>query len=191
MMPVFSSCAPFYRWVNRRFKMGDSNIEAAPQDEVKVLDQIIEKVMEENGGVESFVGIMGFSQGARVVPGLLIRHRLQQQRTFTGSPYNFKFGVSIGGPYPPLCLHENVKVEHYEILKTIPSVHAWGRSDFVRKGCEQLHQVADGDVCFQMDFEGKHHLPLKDDEARDLCDLIRGAWYAAGGKMSIASDESY
>ena len=32
-----------------------------------------------------------------------------------------------------------------------------------------------------MDFEGGHHLPLKDAEAKDLCNLILEAWNASGG----------
>lgn len=191
MLPVFASCAPFYRWVERRFKLGEAETEETPQDEVAGLDRILEKVMEENGGVKSFVGLMGFSQGARLVPGLLLRHLVLQKTRLGGSPYNFKFGVMIGGPYPPICLHEEVKVEDYELLKAVPTVHAWGRDDHVKSGCEELWKVCEGDVCFQMDFEGGHHMPLKDGEARDLCDLIRGAWYAGGGEMVVAGSESY
>lgn len=171
--------------------MGEAETEATPAAEVDRLDQILEKIMQENGGVESFVGLMGFSQGARLVPGLLLRHLVLQKTRLGGSPYAFKFGVMIGGPYPPICLHDEPKVEDYELLKGIPTVHAWGRDDHVKPGCEALWKVCEGDECFQMDFEGGHHLPLKDGEARDLCDLIRGAWYAGGGEMVVGGGESY
>src|SRR2546423_4190545 len=50
MLPVFASCAPFYRWVSRRFKVGDEDREIAPQEEVKTIDAILDKVIMENGG---------------------------------------------------------------------------------------------------------------------------------------------
>ena len=172
--------------------MGESETEETPQDEVAWLDEGLVKVMEENGGVASFAGIMGFSQGARLVPGLLLRQKIEERDKLGGSMWKFKFGVMVGGPYPPICLHPNVKVEDYALLKTVPTVHAWGRDDHVREGCIALKEACDGDECFQMDFAGTHHMPLKDGEARDLCDLIMAAWYAGGGKYGVgANNESY
>lgn len=190
MLPVFASCAPFYRWVNRRFKAGESDQETTPREEVEAVDRIIAKVMQENGGVESFRGIIGFSQGARLVSGLLLRQKIQE-RDQGASGWKFKFGVMIGGPFPPICLAETVDVRDYELLKEVPTVHAWGRDDHVKPGCEELMRACDSDHCFQMDFEGGHHLPLKDVEAKDLCDLIMAAWYAGGGTFGIAADETY
>jgi len=94
----------------------------------------------------------------------------------------------VGGPYPPIAVHANVKQEEYELLRTIPTVHAWGRDDHIIEGCKQLHRQCEGDVCFQMDFEGGHHMPLKDGEARDLCDLIMAAYYAGGGTRAVMND---
>jgi len=190
MLPVFASCAPFYRWVTRRFKAGESDIEATPAEEVEVLDRLLTRLMDENGGMESFAGVMGFSQGARLVPGLLLRQKIEERDRGT-SKWKFKFGIMIGGPFPPIALTPKVDLKDYEFLKEIPTVHAWGRVDHVRQGCEELARVCDNDNCFQMDFEGGHHLPLKDVEAKDLCDLIMAAWYASGGTYGISVDETY
>lgn len=46
--------------------MGESDVEETPREEVQRLDEILTKIMEENGGVQSFVGVMGFSQGGEV-----------------------------------------------------------------------------------------------------------------------------
>ncbi len=81
--------------------------------------------------------------------------------------------------------------EGYELLRMISIVHAWGRDDHVRSGCVEMHEMCDGDVCFQMDFEGGHHMPLKDVEAKDLCDLIRAAWFASGGVYEVGKGEKY
>ncbi|OAP61242.1 hypothetical protein AYL99_03443 [Fonsecaea erecta] len=192
MLPVFASCAPFYRWVTRKFKAGESDREPTPREEVEALDRIILRAMEENGGVDSFVGAIGFSQGARLVPGLLLRQKIEERDSGRGqSRWKFKFGVMIGGPFPPISLSEDVDVADYELLKQVPTVHAWGRDDHVKPGCLELMKACDSDHCFHMDFEGGHHLPLKDVEAKDLCDLIMAAWYAAGGTYGVSADETY
>ncbi|KIX96836.1 uncharacterized protein Z520_07556 [Fonsecaea multimorphosa CBS 102226] len=193
MLPVFASCAPFYRWVSRKFKAGESDQEATPPEEVEAVDNVILRAMEDNGGADSFVGIIGFSQGARLVPGLLLRQKIEERDDSSSgeSRWKFKFGVMIGGPFPPISLSETVDVRDYDLLRQIPTVHAWGRDDHVKPGCLELLKACDSDVCFHMDFEGGHHLPLKDVEAKDLCDLIMAAWYAAGGTYGVSADETY
>ena len=180
MLPVFASCAPFYRWVSRRFKVGDSDVELTPADEVQAVDEILDKVITENGGYESFVGVIGFSQGARLTPGLLLR-QLMEVRDHGRSKWNFKFGVMIGGPFPPISFTPPEMEIDYDLLKQIPTVHGWGRDDPVRGGCRPMADICDSPNTFVMDFEGGHHLPLKNEEANELCDLILEAWHASGG----------
>jgi predicted esterase len=190
MLPVFASCAPFYRWVNRKFVAGEADVEATPADEVARLDAELTALMEQNGGVDSFKGIIGFSQGARLVPGLLLRQKIEE-RDAGVSKWKFSFGVMIGGPFPPISLTQDVTPRDYELLRGVPTVHAWGRDDHVKPGCVELMKACESDHCFQMDFEGGHHLPLKDVEAKDLCDLIMAAWYAGGGTYGVSADETY
>lgn len=189
MLPVFESCAPFYRWVSRKFSLEESHVEITPKDEVEDIDQVLRKALQdEHVQPSDIVGVIGFSQGARLVAGLLLRQLMKQPDETLD--FAFKFGVVVGGPYPPIALHE-VEKTNYEKLRQIPTVHAWGKNDHIKAGCEQLWKQCEGETCFQMEFEGGHHMPLTDQEARDLCDLIRGAWYAAGGKFSVNEDESY
>ncbi|EXJ79890.1 hypothetical protein A1O3_08175 [Capronia epimyces CBS 606.96] len=190
MLPVFASCAPFYRWVSRRFVAGESEVEATPGDEAAAVDEALRRVMEANGGVDSFKAVLGFSQGARLAAGLLLRQKIEE-RDLGRSQWNFAFGVMLGGPYPPIALSEHVDPADYALLPTVPTVHAWGRDDHVRDGCAALVKLFDSDHCFSMQYDGGHHLPLKDVEAKDLCDLIMAAWYAGGGRFDIAADERY
>ncbi|RMD42854.1 hypothetical protein DV735_g2252, partial [Chaetothyriales sp. CBS 134920] len=161
MLPVFASCAPFFRWVSRRWTLGAGDVETAPRDQVAMIDAVLDDLVARECGGD------------------------------WGRVWKFKFGVMIGGPYCPISLDESTVEDDYALLKTIPTVHAWGRDDHVRSGCEQMRDVCDGDVCFQMDFDGGHHMPLKDHEARDLCDLIRAAWYQSGGAFEIGAGEKY
>ncbi|ETI23492.1 hypothetical protein G647_05294 [Cladophialophora carrionii CBS 160.54] len=192
MLPVFASCEPFYRWVSRKFRAGESDVEPTPADEVARLDAQLTALMEQHGGVDSFKGVIGFSQGARLVAGLLLRQKIEERDHAGGvSRWKFGFGVMIGGPFPPISLAQDVDPADYALLKSVPTVHAWGRDDHVKPGCVELMKVCESDHCFQMDFEGGHHLPLKDVEAKDLCDLIMAAWYASGGTYGVSADETY
>ncbi len=152
-----------------------------PKVEVEVIDGLILQAMEENGGRSSFVGVMGFSQGARLAAGLILRQQLEiRQRGF--SKWGFRFGVVIGGPFPPISLVDEDWDLDYTVMCQVPTVHAWGRSDQVRQGAKELADVCDSPNTFVMDFAGGHHLPLTDHEADELCGLIVDAWHAGGGK---------
>lgn len=197
MLPVFESCAPFYRWVTRRWKLGEGPTEPTPAEEIRMVDDALDKAVERDagpGGWKNVVGVMGFSQGARLVGGLLLRQKLWEQEhpeDPAGCKWQLKFGVLVGGPYPPIAMSETVTQDQYELLKEVATVHAWGRDDHVRSGCEELRAACDSDNCFDMDFEGGHHMPLKDVEAKDLCDLIMAAWYASGGSYGVAHGQKY
>ena len=195
ILPVFASLAPFRRWVTRRWVLGGGDIEGTGGEEVGLVEGGLEEcVARELGGEgwERVVGVMGFSQGARLVAGLLLRQELLRKQG-RESKTKFKFGIMVGGPYPPISLFEegDVDVGDYELLRKIPTVHAWGKDDHVKSGCVAMQEMCEGDECFQMEFDGGHHMPLKDVEAKDLCDLIMAAWYAGGGTYGVAAGEKY
>ncbi|KPI42443.1 Esterase LovG [Cyphellophora attinorum] len=197
MLPVFESCAPFYRWVTRKWKLGEGDTESTPSDEIDLVDESLDAAVRReagDAGWQRVVGVIGFSQGARLVGGLLLRQKLWEREhrgAVEARKWNLKFGVMVGGPYPPIALSETVDPADYALLKEVPTVHAWGIDDHVKSGCEQMRAACEGDVCFDMDFKGGHHMPLTDVEAKDLCDLILAAWYAGGGSYGVAQGQKY
>ena len=195
MLPVFESCAPFYRWVHRKWTLGEGATEATPAEEVRLVDASLDEAVRREAGEDGWrrvVGVVGFSQGARLVGGLLLRQKLwERDQPEDDCKWQFKFGVFVGGPYPPIAMSEDVEQEQYDLLKEVPTVHAWGRDDHVGSGCEEMRKACESDVCFDMQFSGGHHMPLKDVEAKDLCDLIMAAWYASGGSYGVAHGQKY
>lgn len=197
MLPVFESCAPFYRWVTRRWKLGEGDTEPTPAEEVRLVDEAMDAAVKREGGEMGWrrvVGVIGFSQGARLVGGILLRQKLWEKENpgrQEDCKWRLKFGVMVGGPFPPIAMSEKVDAVDYELLRQIPTVHAWGRDDHVKSGCEEMRKACESDVCFEMQFDGGHHMPLKDIEAKDLCDLIMAAWYASGGTYGVAHGEKY
>jgi hypothetical protein len=196
MLPVFESCAPFYRWVTRKWKLGEGPTEPTPAEEVQTIDDVLDKAVEADGGPQGWrnvVGVIGFSQGARLVGGLLLRQKLWE-KDHPGDidgKWHLRFGVTVGGPFPPIAMSEEVDISQYDVLREVPTVHAWGREDHVKSGCEEMLQACESDVCFQMQFNGGHHMPLTDVEAKDLCDLIMAAYYASGGTFAVAQGQKY
>lgn len=183
-VPTFESCAPFYTWVTMPYKPNNIGVINTSQRNVETVDDIILKLMEANGGVDSFVGCVGWCQGAKLASGLLTRQKMEE-RDSGSSRFNFKFGVLIGSSYPPFALSPGVEVKDFEILRKLPTVHAWGRDDDISDACKRMAAVCEGDECFQMEYVGSHHLPATEVESRDLCDLVLAAWYAAGGNYSL------
>lgn len=100
VLPYFHDCAPFKTW----FTNGPNGVELsdgsgynrAGSDGV----ERVWKMMEAEGPAEEWVGAMGFSQGTRIVGGLLLD---QQRRAEAGNPrdINLRFGVlCMGGAAP-------------------------------------------------------------------------------------------
>ena len=158
VLPVFEGCGPYYRW-------------ESPEGLDKALGQLkvrelLKTAMEEDGG--EFVGLIGFSQGARMVTGLLAD---QEEGENEGMPV-WKFGVLLCGSYPPFSLSASRKQivepekkdKHGEIREPavgeiirVPSVHVRGTKDV---HCEKGRRLAKffGDK-IEFEFEMGHHLP--------------------------------
>lgn len=192
ILPAFEWCEPFGGWVRRRVETGDgperveyvSEEEGEKQEVQEALDQAVRKSV---GGWERVGGVMGFSQGAQLAAGLVLGQLLGTTgglkegggREGTGVlKMDFKFAVFIGSPFSPLCMDDGVDGSHHGLLKGFPTVHAWGKADPLREACKKLEVLCQGEVCFPMDFDGGHHLPLTDVETTDLCHLIKRAWEA-------------
>ena len=181
---MFESVKPFYRWVTDVWGKTPDKQEP-PEEEIKAVDNLLNRVIKIAGGPETIVGVIGFSQGARLTSGIVCREYERRKNINNGhqkvdesdKPWpNFKFGLTIGGPYPPISLtpqpNEIVDVEG---LRQFPVIHAWGRYDHVKDGCEKLADVADSVRTFVYTFEGEHHLPLTDSEAAELVGLVEEA----------------
>lgn len=162
VLPVFADCSPFYSWVPPK------NEEQDPAQAQKKVREVIRKAIQENGG--DFVGLLGFSQGTRLVAGLLAD---QQEGTAVGMP-EWKFGVCICGSYPPLSLSASRKPPGLaeqaaqegkawepseEIVINARSVHVRGLLDknlFRGRSLAKYFSVQDR---IEMEFQMGHHLP--------------------------------
>ena len=160
-MPVFADCGPYYRWIAL-----EGQDEGLAQLKVR---ELLRDSIRRDGG--DFVGVLGFSQGARMVAGLLAD---QEEGENEGMP-DWKFAVLLCGSYPPSSLSASRKAvggtpkivkrdEHGEIHEPgiaetirVPSVHMRGLQDIhLEKGRRLAGYFSDK---MEFEFDQGHHLP--------------------------------
>ncbi|KAK4067251.1 uncharacterized protein Triagg1_7694 [Trichoderma aggressivum f. europaeum] len=173
-MELFADSPPFYRW---QCDMGASLSFDITADEVraerqKVTDLLEGALLKKADGKQPFVGIMAFSQGARVATGLLL-HLARMRRQGCDKYYNIRFAIISNATYPPLFLDDEMP-ETAEVL-TIPTLHLHGSNDPWRPESEEmLAKFFDHESAKTILFEGKHQLPLLQADVDKVLVGIRG-----------------
>ena len=167
VLPFFDGMGPYRRWINE---------EGFDEDKVRPL---LRKRMAEDGG--QFVGVLGFSQGARLALGLLHEKQEMEPEAF----YELRFGVFICGTYPPLGLSSSLFEvapiaqfeshswdEKHENILSIPSIHVIGDNDPYRHKSRLLAQCSEPSSASIMRFRMGHHLPVLPADTQRLADGI-------------------
>ena len=162
VLPIFEGCGPFYKWV-----IPESTTPERDQQRVR---QVLRKAIVDDSGDGEFVGVLGFSQGGRMVAGLLAD---QEEGEATGLPY-WQFAVLLCASYPPLSMSnervrkepkgpvdvhgEDPEPEEREII-SIPSVHVRGTLDPHCEKGRRLAKYFNRETSVSMEFVMGHHLP--------------------------------
>ncbi len=162
VLPAFADCEPYFRWL-----IPESQ---TPEQDQRRVRQVLKKVMKDDGG--EFVGVLGFSQGARLTAGLLAD---QEERISAEGMPNWKFGVMICGSFPPLSLSlarapstkpsqgidefgETREPDEDEIIH-VPSVLVRGTLDQHCERGRRLTKYFDQESSISLVFKMGHHLP--------------------------------
>lgn len=166
ILPVFEDAGPFYTWV----KPGDT----APEETTKLLERAIADQVAVIG--RAFVGVMGFSQGARLTVGLLLDQQEQRQshemeRTQMVDGTRPAFGVLLIGTYPALVLHGSLPESPQRI--SLPALHAIGRHDPYREdGKTLMAEYFQAWRSKTVEFQVNHRVPILKDEVKELAGQI-------------------
>ncbi|KAL8663117.1 MAG: hypothetical protein Q9202_004154 [Teloschistes flavicans] len=167
VLPFFEGMGPYRRWID---ETGDD------QDKIRPL---LRKTMAEDGG--NFVGVLGFSQGARLALGLLHEKQEDKPEAF----HNFGFGVFVCGTYPPLGLssalfpitptamfESQYWEEKHENILHLPSIHVMGDKDPFLYKSRLLVQCSEPSSATIMEFNMGHHLPVIPADTQRLANRI-------------------
>jgi hypothetical protein len=151
--------------------------------------------MDEDDGIGPWVGLMGFSQGAKVSAALLYDQQLQAAAgTDTGLPA-WKFAVLLAGRAPLVSLSDASKGckalvdaaeisegfssvepeawEGFEKLK-LPTIHVHGLLDpGLHLHRRLLEQYCEGDDARRLiEWEGEHRVPIKSKDVEKIVEEI-------------------
>ncbi|OAA37668.1 citrinin biosynthesis oxydoreductase CtnB [Metarhizium rileyi] len=101
IVTVYGEYAPFYRWLAWNAAEPDLPPAAGADD---IMDSCLD-AMRRDAGSGPWVGVLGFSQGAKVAASLLwAQQRAQEALPAVESRTQFKFGVLMAGSAPILHL---------------------------------------------------------------------------------------
>lgn len=195
VLPAFRNCGPFKSWFTHD-ETGNELSDGSGFDRIgrdgveRVLD-----LMERQGDAADWVGAMGFSQGTRVVGGLL---RNQQRRGILGEPGRIKlaFGVFCMGGGPPMeaesghCrfLHSGLqpldqltRIDIDEQIRNepiiLPTLHVHGlRDPFLHMGIQQTETYFGMQTRRVLEVDYHHAMPWVRSEVQQLAEDIRSLY---------------
>ncbi|KZM24831.1 uncharacterized protein EKO05_0003482 [Ascochyta rabiei] len=193
ILPFFDGCGPFARWLPpgekvtlEAMKSGASTSALSKEVERLVRDAVGR--IATNGG--RVVGLIGFSQGTKVVAGLLRAAHVRRQIGARGEDWleSFRFALCVCASYPPPlvpgCVQKmpefvaRSEEEREKLLKeniVAPVLHVQGEQDewkWAGDGLIEGHfEVADGMSIVER-WDMGHHYPHKPEESERMKDWL-------------------
>lgn len=132
-----------------------------------------------NGTSGEWVGMLGFSQGAKLAASLLYRQQESQCRSHT----NFCFGILLAGSAPLALLDQDWDLSSVfkllpksiqpDLVLRIPTVHMHGLRDPGLHRHRQLYKSCRLDTARVLEGDGDHRVPIKLKDIMPLVQQIR------------------
>ena len=200
VITVYGSYAPFRRWLRHLPEHPAIDAEST----IEEIGYSLRSAMQEDdraGGRGEWVGLMGFSQGAKLAASMLLEQQARERKAresgtkleigFIGVPVNWRFGVLLAGRAPLANLNPELlesaalydvsgiseadferEVEE-SIVLTKPTVHVHGMRD---PGLH-LHRKLYKDYCRRnatvlVEWEGGHRVPIKTRDVENVMEAI-------------------
>ncbi|KAJ4304765.1 hypothetical protein N0V90_000293 [Kalmusia sp. IMI 367209] len=203
ILPFFDGCGPYYRWIPPTEALSTTKMREHTATMLPSIEDLVRTTVSNiraKGG--KVVGLIGFSQGTRVVAGLLkgsqIREALVKEGKDAGGLewLDFKFALSVCSSSPPLLVPPSVvdalsasgleEARQAEVLDAkveVPTLHVLGNQDEWRWAGKLLietvyaagEEVQAGKVSVY-EFSMGHHYPVQPDHTQKLVDWMLGTW---------------
>ncbi|KAF2824738.1 hypothetical protein CC86DRAFT_46276 [Ophiobolus disseminans] len=124
ILPYFDDCGPFFRWLppsqtaSISAMRDGTSTHLMPPEVVSLIKSTVESLRAKGSRV---IGVIGFSQGTKIVAGLLRASELRATYNIPDHDWcDFAFGISVCDSYPPGLVPE-------EVLKLVPEGKGEGR----------------------------------------------------------------
>lgn len=192
LKPVYSHMGPcrrWSRWLPHQPQLSESSA-------IKELEDSLMRVMDEDEGIGAWVGLLGFSQGAKLAFSILLENQLRVQNDRWGTAFTgvfWQFGIIMAGRALPFNLSYGRKdSQHYAGLTQIsqdcgnslgfgpfpdrlrtPTLHVHG----LRDSGLSLHQtLLNSFTCADhtklVEWDGAHRIPLKSADIKKITEAI-------------------
>ncbi|TQS33365.1 hypothetical protein Golomagni_06294 [Golovinomyces magnicellulatus] len=185
---VYGDRGPFRCWL----KWGpDVKVKMADETIVNFIRQSIQRCKMQDKGSGPWVGVLGFSQGAKIAASLLYDQQNNTEMGIDLEAENYRFGVLMAGRAPLVSLSPQTSnpafaqpsqnsADPFEYpsqsphVLRIPTIHVHGIQD------EGLHlhrllasRYCDPTTSTTIEWNGGHRLPIKTADTTPIVDEIR------------------
>ena len=179
MYPVYADWGPFRRW----FRWLPTHEEVEVGTAQHELGYVLQRAMAGDEGTGEWVGVLGFSQGAKLACSMLYEQQLcQLSGGIKKTPWNFRFGVIMAGRCPFAAISEESEafpwmqsagglpnaadmdslMERPDMRLQVPTVHVHGLKDeglHLHKRCVEEY-CAPGTTSV-VEWDGPHRVAVK------------------------------
>ncbi|KAH7077029.1 serine hydrolase FSH [Paraphoma chrysanthemicola] len=200
---VYGSYAPFRRWLRWLPEHAEIDADSCIDEIGYALRTAIEDD-DRAGGTGEWVGLMGFSQGAKLSASLLLEQQARGDRIsvgLTGVPgITWKFGILLAGRAPLSNLAPSIlkaqalvgagelsegfqfcSVVDSEAMLHTPTLHVHGRADpGLQLHRKLLHEYCDEDTTILVEWDGAHRIPIKTKDVDRVVEAIYDLAETAG-----------
>ncbi|OAR00924.1 hypothetical protein LLEC1_00626 [Akanthomyces lecanii] len=180
ILPVFEDEAPFYSWLGNGSPSKAASIDEALEETIDLLNKL-------ESSTPNLAGILGFSQGAAVGLGLLLRD--QRRRTMGLPCISYRFGVFAGEVRLPMLfgqdyLESGASTPSLEtdggrpiLGLTTPTIHATGRFDTLAAQGTTLSKFEIGNQAMALTYDGGHEMPRNPKDTQYLAQWVLDSLY--------------
>lgn len=172
IVPVYEDCGPFRRWLRWLPEHAEIDDETATEEVL----YSIETCKREDKGTGPWVGLLGFSQGAKLAASLLYDQQVRKENGCAETAY--KFAVLLAGRHPlisfskysegPAMLPSGAISEGFwydgpnEHVLKLPTIHVHGMADpGLHLHRRLMNQYCDEKSVTLVEWDGAHRVPLK------------------------------
>ncbi|KAI0165345.1 serine hydrolase FSH [Hypoxylon sp. FL1284] len=190
VLSVYAESGPFKRWL----RWMPDHPELDDDSTVTKIDAALQDAMDADdaaGATGPFVGLLGFSQGAKMAASLLYRQQARAARLGrAGAGSDYKFAVVMAGRAPlvnldPAAARSSLLSRPSQIglagrpdlmemaaenhVLRLPTIHVHGLADpGLDLHRELLEEYCDPDTARLVEWDGSHRIPIKASDVQPL-----------------------
>lgn len=185
IVPVYEDCGPFRRWLRW---LPD---EHPPIDDDSAIEEVLyalDTCKRDDEGTGPWVGMLGFSQGAKLAASLLYEQQVRIEKTGAADT-EYRFAVLLAGRQPLISFSEYSRGKAVlpagaisegfwydgpnEHVLRLPTIHVHGLNDpGLHLHRRLMEQYCDRKSVTLVEWDGTHRVPLKKTDVDKICTEI-------------------